>query len=175
MKRLLIVVDMQNDFVTGSLGSKRAESILPNVQAKIEEYRKRGDEIIFTRDTHHDNYLETQEGRSLPVLHCVLGTDGHEIVSELDTAGCVVFDKSAFGSLWLTKEIATGAYDEIEICGLCTDICVISTALILKAEMPETKIVVDASSCAGVTEEGHNAALMTMKSCQVNIINDKSG
>ena len=170
MKRLLIVVDMQNDFVTGSLGSKRAESILPNVQAKIEEYRKRGDEIIFTRDTHHDNYLETQEGRLLPVVHCVEETDGHRIVDGLETDGCQVLNKPSFGSVELAEEAAAGDYDEIELCGLCTDICVVSNALILKAEMPETKIVVDASCCAGVTEEGHNAALMTMKSCQVSII-----
>jgi len=172
MKRLLIVVDMQNDFVTGALGSGQAESIMPKVRAKTAEYKDRGDDIIFTRDTHFDDYLTTQEGRNLPIAHCINGTEGHEIVDELDTGCCRVFDKPTFGSLLLAEEIAAGEYDEIELCGLCTDICVVSTALILKARVPETTITVDASCCAGVTGESHKAALLTMKSCQVNIIND---
>jgi len=172
MKKLLIVVDMQNDFVSGALGTKQAEIILPKVQAKVAEYKASGDDIIFTRDTHFDDYLATQEGKSLPVAHCISGTDGHKIVDCLDTEGCKVYDKSTFGSILMAKEIAAGGYDEIEICGLCTDICVVSTALILKAQVPETMITVDASRCAGVDEEGHKAALLTMKSCQVNVIND---
>ena len=173
MKRLLIVVDMQNDFITGALGSPQAQSILPNVREKTEEYKARGDEIIFTRDTHQGDYMETQEGRLLPVVHCAEGTGGHKIADGLNTDGCRVLDKPTFGSLELAKEAAAGEYDEIELCGLCTDICVVSNALILKARLPETKVTVDASCCAGVTEESHKAALLTMKTCQVNIINEE--
>ena len=169
MKKLLIVVDMQNDFITGTLGSLHAQQILPSVKTKIEDYKRNGDKIIFTRDTHCDNYLTTQEGKCLPVVHCVEGTDGHSIADSLDTDGCDVFDKPNFGSLELAKRIADGGYDEIELCGLCTDICVVSNALILKAQLPETKVTVDARCCAGVTDEGHNAALLTMKMCQVTI------
>ena len=171
MKKLLIVVDMQNDFIRGTLGSKQAEMILPDVKAKVEESKRNGFEIIFTRDTHHDDYLDTQEGRRLPVTHCVSGTEGHEISKELDTDGCVVLDKPTFGSPELAKAAAAGGYDEIELCGLCTDICVVSNALILKAELPETTVTVDAGCCAGTSDEGHEAALMTMKTCQVNVIN----
>lgn len=173
MRNLLIVVDMQNDFVTGSLGSKQAEAIVPCVQKKIEEYTKRGDKIIFTRDTHFDNYLETQEGQFLPVVHCAKGTTGHEIIEALSTEGCDIFDKTSFGSLELAKQIAQteDSFDEIELCGLCSDICVVSNALILKAQFPETKITVDATCCAGVSDESHTAALITMKTCQVNVIN----
>jgi len=174
MKKLLIVVDMQNDFITGSLGSPQAERILPNVKAKIEEYKKNGYKIIFTRDTHHNDYLTTQEGKNLPVAHCIAGTHGHLIAGELSAEGCLVFDKPTFGSLELAKKVAEyaqgGTLDEIELCGLCTDICVVSNALILKAQLPETKITVDAGCCAGVTEESHKAALLTMKMCQVNVV-----
>ena len=171
MKKLLIVVDMQNDFITGSLGSPRAVKILPNVKAKVEMYRRNGDPILFTRDTHYDNYLTTQEGKFLPVVHCVEGTAGHAIADGLATDGCEAFDKPTFGSLELAEHVSAVDFDEIELCGLCTDICVVSNALILKARLPETKITVDASCCAGVTEESHSAALLTMKMCQVNIIN----
>ena len=170
MKKLLIVVDMQNDFVTGALGSPRAQAILPAVSAKIEEYRKSGDEIIFTRDTHGENYMETQEGKYLPVPHCIEGTKGHAIADRLDAGGCGIFDKPNFGSLELAETVAAGNYGEVELCGLCTDICVVSNALILKARIPETKITVDARCCAGATAESHGAALLTMKMCQVNII-----
>jgi len=161
---------MQNDFITGSLGSPQAEKILPNVAAKIEEYRQNGDKVIFTRDTHDENYLNTQEGRRLPVAHCVAGTDGHRIASALDTGGCETLDKPAFGSLELAELAAGQDACEIELCGLCTDICVVSNALILKARLPETTITVDAACCAGATAEGHAAALTTMKMCHVNII-----
>jgi len=171
MKRLLIVVDMQNDFITGSLGSPQAHAILPNVRKKIELYKKNGDDVLFTRDTHSDDYLDTQEGRFLPVVHCIEGTEGHSIADELDTEGCLMFDKPTFGSLELAEQVAAGGYDEIELCGLCTDICVVSNALILKAQLPETVITVDAGCCAGVTEESHKAAVLTMKMCQVNMIN----
>ncbi|MCL1809961.1 MAG: cysteine hydrolase [Clostridiales bacterium] len=170
MKKLLIVVDMQNDFITGSLGSAQAEQIVPFVKAKVEEYSQRGDRVIFTRDTHGAGYLETQEGRHLPVPHCIAGTDGHKIADGLCTGGCEVFDKPSFGSLELAKQVAAGGFDEIELCGLCTDICVVSNALILKAQLPETPVKVDAACCAGVTEESHRAALLTMKMCQVTIV-----
>ena len=167
MKKLLIVIDMQNDFITGTLGSPQAQAILPSVKAKIEMYKQDGSRVIFTRDTHHDDYLSTQEGKFLPVVHCIEGTEGHLIAGELDTAGCELFDKPTFGSLELAKRVAEGGYDEIELCGLCTDICVVSNAIILKAQLPEAKVIVDPKCCAGVTEESHEAALLTMKMCQV--------
>jgi nicotinamidase-related amidase len=173
MKKLLIVVDMQNDFITGALGSDMAQAILPNVRAKIETYKQMEDDVLFTRDTHQENYLETQEGKFLPVPHCIEGTAGHLITDGLDTGGCEIFDKPTFGSLELAKQVAAGDYDEIELCGLCTDICVVSNALILKAQLPETKVSVDARCCAGVTEESHKAALLTMKMCQVNVIGEE--
>ena len=171
MRKLLIVVDMQNDFITGSLGSPQAEQIVPGVMDKIAAYRQSGDKIVFTRDTHTEDYLETQEGRMLPVKHCIADTEGYLIAEKLDTDGCEIFDKPSFGSIALAEQAAAGGYDEIELCGLCTDICVVSNALILKARLPETKIVVDAACCAGVSEESHEAALLTMKMCQVNVIN----
>ena len=172
MKKLLIVVDMQNDFITGPLGSVQAESIVPGVRAKIAEYRQNGGDILFTRDTHYDNYSNTQEGRLLPVPHCLEGTEGHGLTDELapDSDGCEIFDKCTFGSLELAERVSEGGYDEIELCGLCTDICVASNALILKARLPETPVTVDASCCAGVSDERHKAALTTMRACQVNVI-----
>ena len=174
MKKLLIVVDMQNDFIDGALGSPQAERIVSNVKAKIEEYKQIGASIIFTRDTHNDNYLSTQEGRFLPVKHCIIDTTGHMIANSLDTEGFDVIDKPSFGSLELAKQVAAEGFDEIELCGLCTDICVVSNALILKAQLPETKITVDASCCAGVSVESHKAALLTMKMCHVNVINEEA-
>ncbi|MCL2318281.1 MAG: cysteine hydrolase [Methanomassiliicoccaceae archaeon] len=172
MKRLLIVVDMQKDFITGTLGSPQAQAIVPAVKEKIESFKKAGDKIIFTRDTHSEDYLETQEGRILPVIHCIEGTEGHNITEELETEGCEIFDKYSFGSLALAqyiKQIAKDV-DEIELCGLCSDICVVSNALILKAKFPETVVKVDAACCAGVTEESHRAALTTMRMCQVSVV-----
>jgi len=170
MKKLLLVIDMQNDFITGALGSPQAQAIVPAVKAKIAEYKKNNYAIIFTRDTHGTDYMETQEGKFLPVPHCIEGTGGHLIAAELDSDGCEVFDKRSFGSLELAELTASGNYDEIELCGLCTDICVVSNALILKARLPEVKISVDAACCAGVSEESHNAALITMKMCQVGCV-----
>ena len=171
MEKLLIVIDMQNDFITGALGTLEAQQILPNVKSKIEGYRQAGGKIIFTRDTHGEGYLQTQEGRYLPVPHCIKGTEGHKIAAGLDTGGCDVLDKPNFGSLELAKLVAQGDYDEVELCGLCTDICVVSNALILKAQLPETKVSVDAQCCAGVTVDTHKAALLTMKMCQVDVLN----
>lgn len=173
MKKLLLVIDMQNDFIDGSLGTPEAQGIVPAVQAKIEFYKREGYPIIFTRDTHTQDYLKTQEGQLLPILHCLDGTQGHKISSALDASSSIIFDKPSFGSLALADSIETdfNPLDEIEICGLCTDICVVSNALILKAKLPETVITVDAQCCAGVTVESHQAALLTMKMCQVNVIN----
>lgn len=166
MKKTLIVIDMQNDFIDGSLGTAEAVQIVGNVAAKIQEYKSRGDEIIFTRDTHHENYMETNEGKHLPVVHCIEGTKGWEIREELDTEGAKIIDKPSFGyTKWGDYN-----FEEVELVGLCTDICVVSNALIIKALFPEIKVSVDASCCAGVTPESHEAAIKTMQMCQVEII-----
>ncbi|MCL2694907.1 MAG: cysteine hydrolase [Clostridiales bacterium] len=170
MKKLLIVVDMQNDFITGALGSAQARAIVPAVKAKIEAHRQSGGAVLFTRDTHGADYLDTQEGRRLPVVHCVAGTQGHAITDNLEVGNDEIFDKPTFGCPALAERVAAGAYDEIELCGLCTDICVVSNALILKARLPETKITVDARCCAGVSPESHRAALLTMEMCQVEVV-----
>lgn len=167
--KTLIVIDMQNDFVTGTLGTKEAQAIVPNVKKKIQEYVERGDQIIFTRDTHYTNYLETQEGKILPVEHCVYTTKGWQIVEGLEVSGCKYINKETFGwNNWKDQN-----FGEIELIGVCSDICVISNALILKAQFPEVKITVDASCCAGVTPELHEAALKVMRSCQINVIGDE--
>ncbi len=173
MKKLLIVIDMQNDFVDGSLGTEMAVAIVPRVRAKIDEYARRGDYIIFTRDTHGKDYLATQEGRKLPVEHCVAGTAGWEIHGGLD-AGVNVYayiNKPSFGYGGWEGALSgiTGGIGGIELCGLCTDICVVSNAMIIKAFFPELPLTVDAACCAGVTKESHEAALTTMKMCQVEI------
>lgn len=169
MKKTLIVIDMQNDFIDGSLGTKEAQAIVSNVKKKIEEYKSRGDQIIFTRDTHFENYLETNEGKHLPVQHCVYETSGWEISKELDTDNAILVNKKTFGYRgWYEF----GFNEDVELVGLCTDICVVSNALILKAMYPEINISVDASCCAGVTPESHKAALTTMKMCQINVIGE---
>ena len=167
--KTLIVIDMQNDFISGSLGTKEAQAIVPNVKKKIEEYYARGDEIIFTRDTHFDNYLETSEGKHLPIKHCIMGTHGWKIADDLEVPNCRYINKPTFG--WLGWNM-TNNFEEIELVGLCTDICVVSNALILKAMFPEISITVDASCCAGVIPETHKAALQTMKMCQINVIGE---
>lgn len=166
--KTLIVVDMQKDFIDGSLGTKEAVAIVPNVVKKIEEYRANGDQIIFTRDTHQENYLETQEGKHLPVVHCIEGTEGWQVSKALEVAeNDLVINKVTFGHVW-SREMIQG--DEIELVGLCTDICVISNALGIKAVLPEKPIKVDASCCAGVTQASHNNALEAMKVCQIEVI-----
>ena len=165
--KTLIVVDMQNDFVDGALGTKEAEEIIENVKNKINEYYENGDKIIFTRDTHFDNYLETNEGKNLPIKHCVKDSDGWQIVEGLEVENAIYINKPTFGyTEWSKYELG----DEIEIIGLCTDICVVSNALIIKALYPEANVTVDSKCCAGVTPETHEAALKTMKMCQVNVI-----
>ena len=166
--KTLIVVDVQNDFVYGSLGTKEAQVIIPNVKKKIDEYYKNCDEIIFTRDTHEENYLKTNEGKHLPISHCIFGTQGWQVVDGLEVPNCKYISKPNFGWIHWNRR----SFEEIEIVGLCTDICVVSNALILKAMFPEISITVDASCCAGVTPETHKAALQTMKMCQINVIGE---
>ena len=168
MNRTLVVIDMQNDFIDGALGTSEAVAIVPNVVKKISEYKN--DRIIFTRDTHGDDYMNTQEGHYLPVPHCIKGTNGWEIRKELnaDQTASEIIDKDRFGYNGWNKYTAEELGD-IELVGLCTDICVVSNAIILKALFPENKISIDASCCAGVTPEAHDAALATMKSCQIDV------
>ena len=171
-RKILIVIDMQNDFIDGSLGTKEAEAIVPAVIEKIKEYPKQ--DVYATRDTHLKDYLNTQEGKNLPVEHCIKGTKGWEI--RADIAELIlknhIFDKPTFGSVQLAEAVKKMNEEEpleIELIGLCTDICVVSNALLLKAFMPEVRISVDPSCCAGVTPEKHEAALETMRSCQIQI------
>ena len=165
MKRTLIVVDMQKDFIDGALGTDEAVAIIENVKRKIAKYQADGEEIIFTRDTHQENYLDTNEGRYLPVPHCIEGTEGWQIPEDIAVEGAVYLNKPSFGYLdWKKYHL-----EEVELIGLCTDICVVSNALIIKALYPEIKVSVDASCCAGVTPESHQAALTTMKMCQVEV------
>lgn len=178
MHKVLIVVDMQNDFIDGSLGTPEAQAIVPKVKEKIEEYRKNDYPIFFTRDTHYENYLETQEGKNLPIKHCIFETDGWQIKDDLVYPNCEYVNKESFGwDFWeytfFISCFRIADIKEIELCGVCTDICVISNALILKATYPEIKITVDASCCAGTNKEAHKAALMIMKSCQIDIINEE--
>lgn len=174
--KLLIVVDMQNDFVTGNLGTKEAVAIVPNVKKKIEKYLSNNGAIYFTKDTHWDGYLDTQEGKKLPVEHCIIGTNGWEIVDELKPYVGHVIEKDRFGSNDLAECVHVGFvsndYDSVELVGVCTDICVVSNALLIKTWAPEMEITVDASCCAGTTPEKHKAALETMKSCQIEVIGE---
>ena len=167
--KYLIVVDMQNDFTIGSLGSVHASAIIPNVLAKVKAFPGK---VIFTRDTHGGDYLHTQEGKKLPVIHCVKGSDGWQICDKLKPYVEQVVDNVTFGSVDLPHILSKESEQiaEIELCGLCTDICVISNAMILKAAFPEVKITVDASCCAGVTMESHITALNAMKAVQIDVM-----
>lgn len=170
MKKLLVVIDMQNDFIDGALGTKEAQAIVDNVVQKIKSYPK--DCVYATRDTHQADYLQTQEGSFLPVVHCVEQTEGWQFPEKIAQAleGAVVVNKPNFGSTQLADMLylETIGQDEVEIelVGLCTDICVVANALLLKTRLPETKIIIDSSCCAGVTPESHESALTTMKMCQ---------
>lgn len=173
MKNVLIVVDVQNDFVDGALGSKEAQAIIPDVKAKIEKYAKYGREILFTRDSHDGDYLYTSEGRKLPIKHCIIGTRGHRIVDGLETHNSRHIDKQTFGYTgWDEVLDMLGNPDSIEMIGLDTDICVVANALIIKTLRPDIEITVDASCCAGSTPEKHKAALEVMKSCQIDVIGE---
>ena len=175
--KLLIVVDMQNDFIDGALGTKEAEDIVSNVADMVDQFCDNKDLIIYTRDTHTEYYLETQEGKNLPVPHCIKNTKGWEICPELEKLRKEdAIDKITFGSeelaLRMKKENEEESIDVITLVGVCTDICVISNAMLLKAFLPETQIRVDASCCAGVTPESHKIALQAMKACQIMIENE---
>lgn len=168
-KNVLIVVDMQNDFIDGALGTPEAQTIVPAVCEKIRNFD--GD-IVFTRDTHSGIYLETQEGKNLPVPHCIKGTKGWELNDSIKSLaqGYRIFDKPTFGSVELAEYIAGGNFADVEIIGLCTDICVISNAMLIKAFLPETLVTVDSSCCAGVTPESHENALSAMRICQIKVV-----
>ncbi len=174
MKRFLVAVDLQKDFVDGALGTNEAQAIVPNAVKKIKSFDGK---IFVTFDTHSENYLSTAEGKKLPVTHCVKGTDGwqlnEDIQKALDGKDYISVEKPTFGLVdlpGLIEKEANGEEFEIELIGLCTDICVVSNALLLKANFPEAPIAVDSSCCAGVTPQAHKSALDTMKSCQIDIL-----
>lgn len=176
MKKILVVVDMQNDFVDGALGTKEACGIVENVVSKIENFEGK---IFVTLDTHQNNYLETAEGRKLPVPHCIRMTNGwllnEKVRAALSDKDYKIIEKKTFGSTKLVKKIRKIKQNddiEIEFVGLCTDICVVSNVLLLKAYFPEVRMTVDAGCCAGVTPEAHKAALETMKMCQIDVIGE---
>lgn len=173
MKKILVVVDMQKDFIDGVLGTEEAEKIVDKVVEKIVTF---DGEVVFTRDTHFDNYMDTQEGKYLPVPHCNSGSIGwqlHENIAEVKPENAKIFDKNTFGSLELARYLSEvnekEGIEQITFVGVCTDICVISNAMLAKAYMPEVEIVVDARCCAGVTPDSHNNALEAMKMCQIII------
>lgn len=171
--KTLIVVDMQNDFIDGSLANPAASAIVPDMAKYIKNF---DGQIIFTRDTHYPNYMETQEGRNLPVMHCQYGSEGWEIQDDLFEAvrgrniEWSVVDKNSFGDTYELEDEIDAYTDEIYLCGTCTDICVISVALNLKARFPEIKMYCIADLCAGLTPEKHAAALEVMRSCQIEVI-----
>ena len=166
MKKTLIVVDMQNDFIDMALGTPEAVAIVPAVKAKIQTYAQAGHEIIYTRDTHEENYLDTPEGKKLPVPHCIRGTKGWEIADGLYVPGSKIIDKPNFGWPHWDRE----NLEDVELIGLCTDICVVSNALIIKTAFPNALVKVDKTCCAGVTPASHQAALSTMSMCQIDIV-----
>lgn len=184
--KVLVVVDMQNDFITGSLGTPEARAIVPNVKKKIAESVHNGDLILYTKDTHYNGYLDTMEGKKLPVKHCIYGTDGweipYELFPEVDYDNMDIISKYTFASTRLARfireyledeDVSIDQVSEIELVGLCTDICVVSNAILLKAVFyDEVEISVDATCCAGVTPETHEAALKVMEMCQINVRRD---
>lgn len=169
--KTFVVIDMQQDFISGSLGSEEARQIVPRVAERIRSARREGRTVLFTLDTHGPDYLRTQEGKNLPVAHCLRGTPGWELdpalVEALEGEAPQTFEKGTFGSAALARELQRQAPEEIELAGVCTDICVISNALLLKAFLPETPIRVNAACCAGVTPERHRTALEAMRACQI--------
>lgn len=172
MKNVLVVVDMQKDFIDGALGTKEAEAIVDNVAQAVKSF---DGEVVFTRDTHHDNYMETQEGKNLPVPHCIKGTDGWQIDKKLEAIiaadnSIKIFDKPTFGSVELAEYLQQQKnLEKITLIGLCTDICVISNALLIKAYLPEAEISVIENCCAGVTPQSHANALEAMKMCHIKV------
>lgn len=172
MKRCLIVVDFQNDFVTGTLGFPKAEAITECIADKIRKYRSSGDDILFTFDTHFENYLSTQEGRNLPIVHCIKGSEGHKLhpaIEALRQPEDVCFEKLTFGSSELMDHMREHQYSSIELCGLVSNICVLSNAVICKAAQPETPVSVDVRCTAGADKTMHEAALLVMKGVQIEL------
>ena len=174
-RKFLIVVDMQKDFIDGALGTPEAEAIVDAAAGRIRACREAGTLVIATLDTHGENYMETAEGRKLPVPHCIRGTDGWKLNEKIEAAlgDALRVEKPTFGSMLLPekiRELAGNGDPDIELMGLCTDICVVSNALLLKAAFPEARISVNAAYCAGVTPEKHRAALETMQSCQIDLV-----
>ena len=180
-KKLLVVIDMQNDFITGALGNKECQAVVPAVAAKVKSAEGNADivytldthteDIIFTKDTHGEDYMNTQEGRNLPVKHCIKPDNGWKLIPELEGIKAVrSFEKPTFGSIELAEWIKENGYTEVELIGVCTDICVISNAMTIKAVNPEVVISVDAKCCAGVTPESHANALAAMKACQIEVL-----
>jgi len=178
---MLIVVDMQRDFVSGCLGSEEARAIVPDVRARIERAKEEGTQVVFTLDTHEADYMDTREGRFLPVPHCIRGTEGWALEPDIAKAcsrGMISFEKPTFGSTALMHHVAAlagakgcvnGKGLTVELCGVCTDICVVSNAMLIKAALPEADLIVDSALCAGVTIAKHEAALETMRSCQITV------
>jgi len=181
MMDILVVVDMQRDFVSGCLGSKEAQAIVPAVCARIRRAKEEGTQIVFTLDTHEADYMESREGRFLPVPHCIRGTEGWALEPDIAkecSRGMISFEKPTFGSTALMHHIAAlagakgcvnGKGLSVELCGVCTDICVVSNAMLIKAALPEADLFVDSALCAGVTPDKHHAALETMRSCQITV------
>ncbi|MDR2833691.1 MAG: cysteine hydrolase [Streptococcaceae bacterium] len=168
MKKLLAVIDFQNDFIDGTLGMKEAVEIIPNVIKKINSYAP--NERVATMDTHFEDYLQTQEGRNLPVIHCQKGTMGWKIQKDAQVEYAKIFEKSTFGSVELAQYVADEGFEQVELIGLDTDICVISNVVLIKNFAPEVKVIVDSSCCAGVTPDKHEAALEVMRSIQVEVL-----
>lgn len=181
---VLIVVDMQNDFVTGVLGTKEAAAIAPRVAQRVAEGLSRGESVLFTRDTHGEDYLSTQEGKRLPVPHCIRGTEGWEIIPRLQEYAVQPIDKPTFGSRYLgallkardedLRKQGMPGVEKVTLIGVCTDICVLSNALLVKAFLPEAEIVVEADCCAGVTPAAHRTALEAMMGCQITVVREAS-
>ena len=188
--KALIIVDMQNDFINGALGTPEAQAIVPNVVDKLKQHENTNTLILFTKDTHYDNYLETSEGKKLPVPHCIKGTEGwsiqKDIAAEFKVGHYISYSSESIINSRVLKE-TFGSYDlinllynidaqieegisEIEFCGLVTNICLVSNVLMTKAAFPNVPIIVDSSCCAGTTVEAHKAALLVMENCQVDII-----
>ena len=171
MKNCLVVIDMQNDFISGSLGNEEAKKIVPKVKERIERAITSGEDVYFTKDTHYENYDETKEGKLLPIKHCIEGTNGHEICNELkpyEKNAKEIFIKNTFGYKDLPKHLES--YDKITFVGLCTDICVVSNVMITKTFYPEKEIVLEKDLCAGTSVENHKSALNVMTSCHITLV-----
>lgn len=173
MKKALVVIDMQNDFITGVLGNNECRAIVPEVVKRVNKAAEDNIDIIFSQDTHQENYLSTREGKKLPIPHCIQNTHGWEIIPELaevkEQKG-IVFEKETFGSRSMAGYIMEQGYDAVELIGVCTDICVISNAMTIRAFAPELEISINEACCAGVTPQSHQTAIEAMKACQINII-----